>query len=110
MEGADVDGGPWAHNGGEERMQAQECVEQLGPWTVVENKEHQEVGGPTHGAGRQRPKAAKAYVRKKVAKIAGPWGAQVDEPDESSDEPDEFDRRIARERAGSVRERAWSAR
>ena len=82
----------------------------MGPWTVVENKEHQEVGGPTHGAGRQRPKTAKAYVRKKVAKIAGPWGVQVDEPDESSDEPDEFDRRITRERAGSVRERAWSAR
>ncbi len=112
------DCGPW---GDREQVQAQECgpqsaLEHLGPWAMVENKEHQKKGGPTCGAEQKRLKTAKATASNKAAKIAGPWGALLDDPDKFNGEYDEVDRevdrRIARERerASSARERAWSAR
>jgi hypothetical protein len=118
------DCGPWgadkqveASCGDKEHAQAQECgpqsaLEHLGPWAMVEIKDQQEVGGPTCGAGRKRPKTAKVTVSKKAAKIAGPWGALLNDSAKYSDEFDEVDRRVARERekASRAREKAWSAR
>jgi hypothetical protein len=104
-------------SGDREQVQAQECgpqtaLEHLGPWAMVENKEHQKKGGPTCGAEQKRLKTAKATASNKAAKNAGPWGALLDDPDKFNDEYDAVDRRIVRERerASSTRERAWSAR
>jgi hypothetical protein len=115
------DCGPWGaverlpkRAGAREQVQAQVCepqsaLEHMGPWAMVENKEHQKKGGPTCGAGQKRLKTATATASDKAAKIAGPWGALLDDPDKFNDE---YDRRIVRERqrASSARERAWSAR
>jgi hypothetical protein len=117
------DCGPWGavtQMGGssrdnKEHVQMQDCgpqdaLEHFGPWAMVENKKHQELGDPTCGAERKQLKTAKATASQNAAKTAGPWGA-LDGPAEW-DSHDEFDRRLARERekASNVRERAWSAR
>ncbi len=86
--------------------------EDCGPCAMVENREHQEVGSRTCGAERKRKKTATATVSKKATMIAGPWGALLNDSAKCSDEFDEVDRRVARERekASRAREKAWSAR